>query len=470
VIQRNKYIIHIVLATALLANACRTTRYQRPELALPAQFGTEAPSDSSIAEMEWSKFFTDETLQGLINKALAGNFDLQLAMKRVEEAQAYAKQAKVNWTPLVQAQASAATSIPSKNSLNGKSLESFIGTTHVEDFTLGATLSWEFDIWGKLRSQREAAVASYKQSYEASRAVQTGLVASISNSYYNLLMLDAQLDIAKRNLLLSDTVINMMRLQKQAGQVTELAVQQATVQQQTAALLVPQLEQEIAIQENTLRILTGELPSSIARTAVLKNYTVWNNLPTGVPAAMISRRPDVRAQEMALAAANARVGAASASMYPTLGITAGGGLNAFKASEWFVMPASLFGTVAGNLAQPILQRRQLKTQLEVATIQREAAVISFRQSAINAIGEVVNALVRLDKLKPQYQVASDRVNTLQQAISNASLLFKSGMADYLEVITAQSNLLQAELGLADIRRQQLSAMVELYRSLGGGWK
>lgn len=468
--QRSKHIIYITLALALVVNACRTSRYQRPELALPAQFGTVAPSDSSVADMEWNRFFTDATLQELINKAIAGNFDLQIAMKRVEEAQAYVKQAKVNWTPLVQAQASASTSIPSKNSLNGKSLESFIGTTHVEDFTLGANLSWEFDVWGKLRSQREAAVASYKQSYEAARAVQTSLVAGISNSYYNLLMLDAQLDIAKRNLLLSDTVINMMRLQKQAGQVTELAVQQATVQQQTAALLVPQLEQQIAIQENTLRILTGELPSSITRTSVLKNYTVWENLPTGVPAAMISRRPDVRSQEMALTAANARVGVASASMYPTIGITAAGGLNAFKASKWFVMPASLFGTVAGSIAQPLLQRRQLKTQLEVATIQREQAVISFRQSAITAIGEVVNALVRLDKLKPQYEVASSRVNTLQQAISNATLLFKSGMADYLEVITAQSNLLQAELGLADIRRQQLSAMVELYRSLGGGWK
>jgi outer membrane protein, multidrug efflux system len=469
--QKSKHIIYITLVLALLVNACRTSRnYQRPQVALPAQFGNVAPSDTSIAEMEWKKFFADTTLQGLITKAVAGNFDLQLAMKRVEVAQAYVKQAKVNWTPSLRAQASASTTIPSKNSLNGVSLENFIGTTHVEDFSLGAALSWEFDVWGKLRRQREAAVANYQQTYETARAVQTTLVAGISNSYYNLLMLDAQLDIARRNVLLSDTVITMMRLQKQAGQVTELAVQQATVQQQTAALLIPQLEQQIAIGENTLRILLGELPAGIDRSAVLKDYTVWDNLPTGLPADMISRRPDVRSREMALVAANAQVGVASASMYPTIGITAGGGLNAFKASKWFVMPASLFGTVAGNIAQPILQRRQLKTQLEVATIQREEAVISFRQSALTAIGEVVNALVRLDKLKPQYQVAAERVTTLQQAISNAGLLFKSGMADYLEVITAQSNLLQAELGLADIRRQQLSAMVELYRALGGGWR
>jgi outer membrane protein, multidrug efflux system len=283
-------------------------------------------------------------------------------------------------------------------------------------------------------------------------------------------MLDTQLDITRKNLALSDTIVQMMRLQKRAGQVTELAVQQAEVQSQTAALLVPQLEQEIAIQENTIRILSGELPSPIIRSVQLNSFNAGNDLPTGLPAAMISRRPDVRASEMALVAANANVGIAQAEMYPSFNITASGGLNAFKASKWFVMPASLFATAAGTVAQPVLQHRRLKTQLEVARIQREEAVISFRQSALNAIGEVVNALVRLDKLKAQKQIASSQVDTLQKAISNAELLFRSGMADYLEVITAQSNSLNAELSLADIERQQLSAMVELYRSLGGGWK
>jgi outer membrane protein TolC len=262
----------------------------------------------------------------------------------------------------------------------------------------------------------------------------------------------------------------MMRLEKQGGQVTELAVQQAEVQQQTAALLIPQLEKEISIQENTIRILSGESPGAVARSARLNGVTAWDELPTGVPAAMISRRPDVRSKEMALVLANANVGIAQAQMYPSFNITASGGLNAFKASKWFVMPASLFATAAGTVAQPILQHRQLKTNLEVAQIQRDEAVISFRQSALNATGEVVNALVSMDKLNTEKQIAFAQVDTLKKAISNAQLLFKSGMADYLEVITAQSNSLNAELSLADIQRQQLSAMVELYRSLGGGWK
>jgi efflux transporter, outer membrane factor (OMF) lipoprotein, NodT family len=463
--------LFIVTITFLLAS-CRAGRdYQRPEVPLPEQFEANAGADTtSIGDMEWKQFFTDATLQSLIDKAVRDNFNLQLAMQRAEEARIYVKQARVNWTPVIVAQGTASTTIPSKNSLNGISLENFLGTSHVEDYTLGATLSWELDIWGRLRRQREAAVADFLESFEAARAVKTTLVADIANTYFNLLMLDAQLDVARKNLLLGDTVVNMMQLQKQAGQVTELAVQQAIAQREAAAQLVPQLEQEIAVQENTLRILTGELPGTINRNSLLNDFVVPAQLPTGIPASMVSRRPDVRASEMALKSANARVGVAQGSMYPVLSISATSGLNSFKSSNWFTMPASLFGTVAGNLAQPVLNQRRLQTQLEVARVQREQAVIRFRQSVLNAVGEVSNALVRLEKLDSQQRIAAERVQTLQQAVHNAGMLFRSGLADYLEVITAQSNALQAELVLADIRRQRLSAMVELYRALGGGWK
>jgi NodT family efflux transporter outer membrane factor (OMF) lipoprotein len=470
--RKSNITVYSTLALVALLAACHMGKdYQRSDLSLPAQFAnTTAPSDSSVADMEWKKFFSDPTLQSLIGHALQNSFDVQLAVKRVEEARAYANQAKVNWGPTIQANLNASSSFPSKNSLNGLSLKNFLGKDHIEDYTLGAGLTWEIDVWGKLRRQREAAGAGYLQSYEASRAVQTALVANIASSYFNLLMLDAQLVIARRNVNLGDSIVQIIKLQKQAGQVTELAVQQATAQQQTAAILVPQLEQQIAIQENTIRILSGDAPGTVARTTVLNNYKVWDNLPTGIPAAMVSRRPDVRTNEMALVAANARVGVAEANMYPTLSISASGGLNAYQASKWFTMPASLFATGAAGLTQPIFQRRALKTQYEVAKIQRDQAAITFRQSAINAIGEVANALVQLDKLKGQYQINNDQVNTLRGAIGNARLLFKSGLADYLEVTTAQGNLLQAELNQATIERDQLGAMVELYRALGGGWK
>jgi outer membrane protein, multidrug efflux system len=462
-------LVCLILVVGLAA--CRVGRdYKRPALALPDKFGDAAPSDSSIAAIEWKKFFTDTTLQGLISRALSGNYDLQLALKRVDAADAYLKQAKVSWLPTISGQAGVSTTFPSKNSLNGASLSQFLGSDHLEDYTLGANLSWEIDVWGKIHRQKEAALATYLQTYEGAHAVQTGLVADIADGYYNLLMLDAQLDIARRSYNLSDTIVRMIRLQKTAGDATELAVQQAIAQQQTAGLLIPQLEQAMAIQENALRILTGELPGHVGRGSILTAVPRPDSLPTGVPAELLSRRPDVRAGEMALVAANAQVGVAQASMYPSLVITGSGGLDAFKASKWFTMPASLFGTAAGTLTEPIFQHRQLKTQLEVAKINRDEAVISFRQVTLNAVGEVSNALVKLDKLKAQQQIATDQVNTLALAVSHAQLLFRSGMANYLEVITAQGSSLNAALTQADITRQQLSATVELYRSLGGGWK
>ena len=338
----------------------------------------------------------------------------------------------------------------------------------MEDYTLSATVSWDIYSWGKIKYQKEAALANYLQSYEGARTVQTTLIAEIATGYYNLLMLDEQRNIAQKNIALTDTLVNMMRLEKTAGEVTELAVQQAEVQQQTAALLIPQLEQQIAIQENTIKILSGELPAPITRTADIDSAYVWDDLSPGLPAELLSRRPDVRSNEMALVAANANTGVTKASMYPSLNITASGGLNAFKASDWFTIPASLFFTLTGSIVQPLLHHRELKTNYEVSEVQKEQAVITFRQSVLNAGGEVSNALVSLDKLKAQQQISSAQVDTLHKAINNATLLFKSGLANYLEVITAQSNSLSSELNLADIKRQRLNAAVELYRALGGG--
>lgn len=470
--MQKKLFIQVFLPIVVVLAACRVGRnYERPALVLPEKYNNEkAPSDSSIASMEWKRFFTDPTLQGLLDRSLSGNYDLQLSLKRIETAREYVKQAKVAWLPSLNAQVTGSISYPSKNSLNGVSLGQFLKSDHVEDYSLNAGLSWEIDVWGKIKRQKETALADYLQSYDAARAVQTELVANVASSYYNLLMLDEQLQIAKRNVSLSDSIVQMMRLQKTAGEVTELAVQQAIAQQQTAAQLVPQLEQGISIQENALKILAGELPGTITRNAQLSEMKLSDSLTAGVPAGLISHRPDVRAAEMALVAANAQVGVALGSMYPTLNITATGGLNAFKASKWFQTPSSLFATVAGGLTQPLFQRRQLKTQLEVAKIQREEAVIRFRQQALNAVGEVSNALVKLDKLQSQREIVTGQVQTLEVAVGQARLLFRSGMANYLEVITAQSNALQAQLTEADVARQQMSAMVELYRSLGGGWK
>jgi outer membrane protein TolC len=283
-------------------------------------------------------------------------------------------------------------------------------------------------------------------------------------------MLDAQLNIASKNVKLNDSTLHIISLQYNAGQVTLLAVQQAEAQRMAAAELIPQFEQNITIQENALRILTGELPGKIERSATLDQMPVAGDLSAGVPTAILSRRPDVKSSELALIAANANVGIGKAEMYPALRITASGGINSFKASDWFNIPASLFGIVASSVAQPLLEHKQLKTQYEVAKVEREKTVLQFRQSVLTAVGEVSDALVKIEKLKAQQSIAADRVTTLQHATTNANLLFRNGMANYLEVITAQGNVLQGELELASIKRDELSAVSELYRSLGGGWK
>ncbi len=465
----SKYALLLVIVAL---SACKVSKdMQTPQVALPANFrGDVARDTNTIADIPWKSFFTDATLQKLIDSALIKNYDMQLAIKNIDAAQLLVKQVKWNYVPAVGLNVTASSSRPSDNSLNGISLAQFLGTKHIEDYSANVSLSWEADIWGKIRNQNKSAVAAYLQTSEARKGVQTNLVAGVSQGYYNLLMLDEQLAIAQKNLALNDSTLRIIQLQFNAGQVTSLAIQQAQAQQQAATQLVPQFEQDIALQENALRILTGELPDEIARTQKLNNISFTDNLSAGVPSALLSRRPDVKSQELALNIANAQVGINQANMYPALRITASGGVNSFKASNWFNVPASLFGIVAGSVIQPLIQRKELKTKFEVAKVDREKTVLQFRQSVLNAAGEVSDALVKIDKLKEQQTIAANRVNTLQQATSNANLLFKNGMANYLEVITAQSNVLQGELQLASIKTARLNAVAELYRSLGGGWK
>lgn len=462
----------LTLLSVLFLVSCKVGKeYQRPQVDLPQQFGSVSYADtSSIADIEWKNFFTDPDLQVLIERGITYNHDLLIALKRLEIADKQAKQARLLQLPELNLQISGQFNRPSDNSLNGISIKSFLKKNHVENYNAGLNVSWEADIWGKIRSQKEAALATYLQTTEATKAVQTQLVADIAQGFFNLLMLDRQLQIAQQNLSLSDTFLNATRLLKDAGIVNMLAVQQAESQKQSTALLIPQLQQSIALQENALQLLTGQLPGSLARKSSLNQFILRDELSTGLPVAMVSRRPDVRTEELALVAANAHVGVAQAQMYPALNITAGGGLESFKSSNWFNIPNSLFGIAAGAIAQPIFRRKELKTQYEVAKLDREAAVIRFRQSVLQATTEVADALIQVSKLKEQREIATGQVDTLRHAIHNAQLLFKSDMANYLEVITAQSNVLQAELNLAEIQRSQLSAVVELYRALGGGWK
>lgn len=466
--MKNILYIAIALLTTTFSAMAQKNKVTEP---VPNNYRNTTTTDTtSIADIKWKEFFTQKDLVKLIDDALAKNNDLQIADKNISIANLQFRQSKWNSVPQVNAFANASSTRLSDNSLNGINANNALGQHHIDDYTAGLNLSWEADIWGKFRNQKKRQQALFLQSTEAKKAAQTAVVANVSKGFYDLLMLDSQLDIAKKTLVLNDSIVFVVNLQYEAGQVTLLAKQQTEAQRLIAAKLVPQLEQNIQLQENALSVLTGTFPEAKERSSTLNSIEVSDNTEAGIPAQLLSRRPDVKSAELALRAANSKVGMTKAYFYPSLNITASGGVNSFETSNWFTIPASLFGSVVGGLTAPLLNSKKIRTQYEIAKVERDQAAIQFRQTVLVAVAEVTNALVRIEKLKEQYTVGNERVVTLQKAVTNANLLFKNGLANYIEVIVAQGNLLQAELELASLKKDRLSANVELYRALGGGWE
>jgi len=475
----------ILISGCLLLSSCKVGKdYVRPELPITDTFrgGNNLSADSAtIADIPWNDFFTDSMLMILIDSAITNNFDMQTALKNIEIANQSVRQSRAAFLPEIDAQLGGTNhqwrsrdfySAPSSGWYDREGQDPPPETLYMyqSQYMSSVSLSWELDIWGKLRRQKEGALAEYLQTFEARKAIQTSLVSAIAEGYYNLLMLDAQLEVAERNLKLNDSTLQIVKLQRDAGEVSSLAIQQTQSQMLVAASLIPQLEQEIAIQENTLMALTGRMPDSVYRSSALMDWRMQSTYDAGVPLQLLVNRPDVREAELALRAANAEVGVAQAYRYPSLTIEASGGLNAMLPQNWFNIPGALFGGLISGVTQPIFAGRKLKTQHEIAKLERDKAEISFQQTVMDAVHEVTNALVMIEKLNEQYAISEQRVATAQLGVKNANLLFKSGEATYLEVITAQSNALNSELDLVSIKQEQLNAKVALYRALGGGWK
>lgn len=456
----------ILMLLAFGITACSTTgSYRKPEVAMPRAYRSGersggSASDSVIALLPYRSFFADKTLCLLIDSAMVNNIDLQVALKNIDYARQTLSSARLGILPTLNLGVQNTRTHPSDNGVK----------TNVDDYSAYGTSSWEVDIWGKIRSRKSSALAGYLKTGEAAKAVRTRLVADVASGYYNLLMLDRQLESSRKNLAIADTTLKMIGLQYDAGQVTALAVQQQEALRQSIAGSLPQIEQKISAQENALSILCGRMPGAIQRDQALFTLKVADELPSGIPSSLLQNRPDVRAAELAVRAAHADMGEAEASLYPSLTLTATGGLEAFKRSQWFTVPGSIFGVVQGAVLQPIFQRGQLKARYQQTRIKREQAELEFKLSLLKAVGEVSDALVQLDKVQLQESIATERVATLHKAVSNAGMLFRSGMATYLEVMVAQTSALQAELDLASVRRQHLTAMSELYRALGGGWR
>ncbi|MET3034718.1 efflux transporter outer membrane subunit [Chryseobacterium sp. NRRL B-14859] len=456
-------------ASASLLVSCTVGKpYARADLQVPESYKESVQVTGDTVILPWKTFFKDPQLTGLIEKALARNNEVNVALKNIEQLDLIYRQAKLSLMPTLDFSAGANRSWASKNSLNGSLNEQFLGTKYIDDFNATLRLSWEIDIWGKAKMQKESAAAEYFAQKENLNAIKSRIVVQVAQAYYNLVSLDEQLKIAEQNIELSNSTLTMMNLQFTAGQINSLAVQQSEAQKKTAELLIPLAKQNIAIQENALSILCGEYPTGIERQGTLKNMIPENKLSEGLPAQLLSRRPDLKVAELNVISLNSKTGLAKAAMYPSISLSPQIGTNSNKFNSWFDIPGSITKAVAANLAAPIFQKKQLKTAYETALIEQEKAAINFKQSVMTAVGEVSDAMAKSKGSSERLQLLDQRTAILDKGINDALKLYKSGMATYLEVITAQNNKLQNDLEVINVSLERLNAEVDLYRALGGG--
>lgn len=473
--RKSYYPATAIVLMACLA-ACSVKKYERSDLNMAEKYRTDQSSfvqDSSInniAKIPYKDFFTDPVLIELIDAGVAKNNDLNVAVKQIEIASLLYKQSKWGNVPTVNLNVgSGSINRPSGNSLNGTTTSMFLGQKYIEDYNSSVTIAWEADIWGKINGRKEVALASYLQTQEAAKAVKTQLVSQIAQGYYNLLMFDTQLEITNQNLGLVDSTLNMIKIQQRLGLTTSLSVQQQENVRDQILASIPVIKQAITIQENALSVLTGEMPGAIKRSKSLVAAITPQYTSIGIPAELLSYRPDVKSSELLVKQALSASGVAKKSMYPSLNISANGGLNAFEFNHWFNVPGSLFGSVIGSLTQPILNNKRLKTQYEQSKIVLEQSKLNFKQSVLNAVAEVSNSLAEIESLEEQERLLEGLVTRSRESVNTATIMFKNDLATYLDVIIAQNNKLRSELDLAAVKKQKLSASVLLYRSVGGGW-
>ena len=463
------YKIGMVVFSGMILTSCVVgKKYSRTELNAPEKYREELTVTGDTILHSWKTYYKDPLLVDLIEKALVKNNEVLIAVKSMEQLDLSYKQAKLSLLPTLDFDAAATRSYLSKNSLNGSLSAQFTSKDYMDDYSANLRMSWEVDIWGKAAMQKRDAKAAYFAQKENLSALKTRIIVQVAQSYYNLLGLDEQLKIAQKNIELSDSTLQMMKLQYNSGSISSLAVNQTEAQKKTAELLVPLAKANIAVQENALQILCGEYPNTITRSGNLNVDEFAFEMPAGIPASLLSRRPDVKASEYAVMSATAKTGLAKATMYPTLSLSPSIGINSFEFDTWFNFPGSVTKNIAANLAQPIFQKKALRTAYEVAVLEQEKAVVQFKQSFIMAVGEVSDAMSQLKYADERIKLSEEKASSLEKATSDASLLYKSGMANYLEVITAQNSALQNDLDVVAIKLEKLNAAINLYRALGGG--
>ncbi len=459
----------IALAVGLMVSltSCIATKsYQKPEVETEDLYPFEQVEldSTTLADMHLQKVFEDPKLRSLIEEALQNNLDLQSAIQQIRVAEANFYQGRMNMLPSLNAAADVSYSEQSDNSIN------FGGTSipASEQYSLSLSSSWELDVWGKLTSAKKASFAALLQTEATRRAVQTTLVANVANGYYRLLALDQQLEITRQTIKNRRQDVETIKSLKESGVVTGVSVKQSIANRLAAEVTIPDIKQQITEQEHALSTLLGRAPGSIERSSLSQQEAI-DSLSTGLPAQLLRNRPDIIAAEYSFRNAFELTNNARAYFYPSFTLSAQGGYQSLQTEDLF-QPGSVFYNLVAGLTQPIFNKGQNKARLKRRKAQQEQAKIALRRTILDASSEVSNAMSQFQNAEEKLEYRRQQLDALQDAVEYSRELLQYGEANYTEVLTAQQNYLSAQLNIINDRLQQLTAGVDLYRALGGGWE
>jgi len=451
--------------TALFFGCAVGPNYKRPTVASPGNFRSApgAVTTNSLADLPWWDIYRDETLKSLIHTALTNNYDVLIAATRVEQARQISAEARAQFLPSINYQGVVSRG---RNELFGTTIPDN-GNTSSGAVTV-AEAAWEVDLWGRIRRLNESARAQYLATEEARRGVMLSLVSAVASSYFQLLQLDLQLQIAQRTADSFDSSLKMFNQRLQGGVASRLDTSRASGALATTLAQVPQLEQQIVQTENQINVLLGLNPGPVPRhTAMLQQYTP-PEIPTGLPSMLLERRPDIRAAEQQLVAANANVGVAVANFFPRIGLTSFLGKVSPELSAFTAGTANAWSVAAGA-AGPIFQGGALRAQYRQAKATREQVELQYRQTTLGAFQDVADALIAREKLAVARSRLEQSVSDYRESVQIATQRYLAGTASYFEVLEAQQLLFPAETSLAQVEFNQLLVVVQLYEALGGGW-
>jgi outer membrane protein, multidrug efflux system len=455
----------LTLTSLLLAGCAVGPNYKRPAVDTPTGYrGNGAEGDRSFADLAWWDVYKDPRLNDLIRAALSGGFDARIAAARVEESRAIAAQVHGQLFPGV---GYSATADRGRNALLGNPYTQGGGATADGfDGYLGA--AWEFDLWGRVRRLDEAARSQYLASEEGRRGVLLSLVSDVAIAYYQLLELDEELAIAHQSTDSFGDSLKLFTRQLEGGTVSRLDTASAEAAMETSAARIPDIEMQIAQKENQLSVLVGSRPGPIVRGASLSDQALPPDVPAGIPSALLERRPDMRAAEFAAKAANAGIGATIGGFLPKIGLSAILGGVSSQLDQVTSHGAGLW-SVGASATGPLFQGGSLHGQYEQAKQEWEVAKLQYQQTALNAFGDVASALVARQKLAEERDRQQRAVDAYEDAVKLSTQRYSSGRASYYEVIQNQLLLYPTEVALAQTKRDQFIAIVQLYKALGGGW-